>query len=170
MGKQDRALRTLSVNTSGVSMEFEGLKEIPKGELNKRQDELEKQLQALKEKSNDDGAPVVNNVQEASPVQNYQTQQAAVANVNGYWNSDDGSTYTINQFGSEITIQQSSPLYGVVAVGQGNISGNTIHISFTTALYTQGTGRLQIDAGGQQIFGSFTDSASGFTSNARLFR
>ena len=90
--------------------------------------------------------------------------------ISGVWQSTAGLTYNITQQGSYITIQEVNPLYGVTAVGEGELIDNLLTISYRTALNTVGQGNLSLSNYGRSLSGTFTDSYSGMQTFAQLHK
>ena len=91
-------------------------------------------------------------------------------NLTGTWYGLNGISYQIFQNGNLVTIQEISPLYGVTAVGQGQIQGQSVVINYQTASYTQGVANLTISPEGRSLNGTFRDINSGYTVPATLSR
>lgn len=141
----------------GVSVRLTDLENIPEPELEARQDDLEDQLDDIQKTLRETN-------QEQVP------QQVVSFDLTGMWQSDAGLSYEIVQIGDVLTIQESNPYYGITAVGEGEIIGQTVNIFYVTAAYTQGTGVLQVSENGREIEARFTDHASGLTSSTTLRR
>ena len=154
IGQQGQTVKTINFGEEGFSVEFYQLKDIAKKELEKRQNELERKLSEFQEDFRD------------TPPNNLDPTNQQRYNLNGTWQSNLGVYYNINQFGNTITVQEVDPIYGITAVGQGIINQRTISINYLTALYTQGTGILQVSDDGRRMDGKFTDLSTGFTTIA----
>ena len=85
-------------------------------------------------------------------------------------NGQGGLSYLIEQRGNFVTIQEINPFYGVTAVGQGQIQGQSVLINYQTASYTQGTGNLTGSPDGRSLNGYFQDNYSGYKVSAILNR
>ena len=64
----------------------------------------------------------------------------------------------------------ANPFYGVKAVGQGQIQGQSVLINYQTAAYTQGVANLTISPEGRSLNGFFRDNYSGYTVPMALSR
>ncbi|MCU0565751.1 MAG: hypothetical protein MUF49_04045 [Oculatellaceae cyanobacterium Prado106] len=128
--------------------------DLPKEELERRQAELEERFRALEQKENQSPIP----------------PQAEYIDLNGIWYGHEGLTYQIVQNGNLVAIQEISPLYGITAVGQGQIQGQSVLINYQTASFTQGVANLTLSSEGRSLTGTFQDMASGFTVPAVLNR
>ena len=91
-------------------------------------------------------------------------------NVSGTWQSQNGFSYTLSQSGNEVVFQEVSPLFGTVAAGHGTILNRDMTISYTTILFMPGRAELRVSDDGRRITGSFTDTRSGATSTAMMYR
>lgn len=83
--------------------------------------------------------------------------------IAGQWFGPQGLTYIVQQQGSYITMQELNPLLGITAVGEGNISGRQVNVSYSTALGTAGQATLQISNDGRMMSGQARDLLSGIT-------
>ncbi|MDZ7364143.1 MAG: hypothetical protein ONB46_26030 [candidate division KSB1 bacterium] len=103
--------------------------------------------------------------------QSERTQElpAQYANIGGTWYGGGGVSYLIQQFGTAVTIQEISPIYGVTAAGQGTITGRDISLSYRTVFGTMGSAQFKVSADGRQLTGTFTDLASGFSLSTTLY-
>lgn len=133
------------------------LEEISTENLARRQKELEQELREIKQNERYEH-------ESSEPV------TETDVSISGTWQGVQGITYKIEQFDNEITLQEITPYYGITAVGRGTIAGREVSISYTTASYTTGTGRLKISENGREMNGTFTDSMSGMRVAASLTR
>lgn len=158
-------LKQLSVNPDGVTIKFDQLKDVPSQELAERQSRLEQKItdinNTLSQTSRQSSAAANDAGAVSAPI---------AVNLTGRWSSDVGLFYLINQYDNVLSIQEFSPMYGITAVGQGQITGQLIRITYQTALNTQGNGVLNVSADGRTITGQFTDLVTGNTSSVTLFR
>ena len=153
IGQQSRTIKEFSVSPKdGVHFTFEQYEGVPHEELRQRQDELQTRLHNAQEEFS----------------QNRQSQPPYQYNIAGLWRAANGASYTVNQFGNSITIQEQSPLYGVTAVGWGVIAGQEINIDYVNALYANGRAVLRVSDDSRQITG--TCSLAGQTFYLSLFR
>lgn len=132
----------------------EELDDLSEAELEQRQAELEQRFQELEQQTNQPEIP----------------QAPQGVDLNGIWYSQNGLSYQIVQNGNFITIQEINPLYGVTAVGQGQVQNQTIQITYQTAAYQQGSANLTISSDGRSLTGTFRDAYTGFTVPANLYR
>jgi hypothetical protein len=128
--------------------------DLSKAELEKRQAELDARFRKLEQQANQSSIP----------------SKSQDINLSGTWYSQGGLSYQIVQSGNFVTIQEINPLYGVTAVGQGQIQGQTVLINYQTASYTQGIANLTISPEGRSLNGTFRDNYSGYTVPAILSR
>jgi hypothetical protein len=91
-------------------------------------------------------------------------------NLTGRWTSPNGLSYVITHDGSDVEIQEWSPIYGLTAVGEGTINGDSIAFEYETTVGTGGRGSLRVGSGGRQLNGSITDTLSGFSQAMSLQR
>ncbi len=158
-------LKQFSVGSDGISMEFDQLKDLPGQELAERQNKLEQKIANINNTLEQGSAApqtAANNVN-ASYSQNS-------INLNGRWNTNVGFSYLITQYANEISIQEFSPVYGITAVGQGQINGQSVSITYQTALNTQGNGVLNISPDGRSINGQFRDHMTGNVTSVLMYR
>lgn len=151
--------------TQGIVTE-KRVEEVGAGELKTRQGNLEgqlKQLQTRLEEKGEQPATLVANSKSA-PVSLNETTAPAF-NLSGAWEppEDDPSTYSLWQNGDSLVLEQSLAPYGVLAVGQGQIVGRNINITYTTILGTTGRGTATISPDGNRITGQVTDLTTGVT-------
>lgn len=132
----------------------EKIDDLSDAELERRQAELEERFQELEQRENKTTA--------FSQFQN--------VNLTGTWYSQYGLSYQISQNGNFVTIQEIHPLYGVTAIGQGQIQEQSVTINYQTAAYTQGVANLTISPEGRSLNGTFKDNYSGYTVPATLNR
>jgi hypothetical protein len=152
--------------TQGIVTE-KRVEEVGAGELKTRQVNLEgqlKELQARLEEKGEQPATLVAN-SKTSPARVNETTAPAF-NLTGTWEplEEDPSTYSLWQNGDSLVLEQSLAPYGVLAVGQGQIVGRSINITYTTALGTTGRGTATISPDGNRITGEVTDLTTGVTS------
>ena len=133
------------------------LDNLSQAELEKRQEQLEKRFKELEQKQGNF------NQGNISP----QTQSI---NITGTWYSPNGLSYRIEQRGNLVALQEVNPFYGVTAVGQGQIQGQSVLINYQTAAYTQGVANLTISPEGRSLNGFFRDNYSGYTIPMTLSR
>ncbi|NTU58661.1 MAG: hypothetical protein HGB00_07050 [Chlorobiaceae bacterium] len=164
IGNQGGFLKTLNIGSSGVSIQFEQLKNVPKEELEQRQSNLEKRLEGinanLKQSSNDIPKSASTSAQ----------PQANTFSLSGKWGSNIGLSYLITQYGNAVSIQEFSPAYGITAVGEGQISGQAVTIAYKTAMNTQGIGTLRISPDATKIEAEFKDLYTGNISPVSMYR
>lgn len=135
----------------------EKIDELSDEELQKRQIELEQRFQELEQKaSQPEGSEI--------------PQQPQSINLSGIWYGQNGLSYQISQDGDFVTIQEMNPLYGVTAVGQGSVQGESVVIDYQTASYTQGVANLTMSPEGRSLNGTFRDNYTGYTVPVTLNR
>lgn len=101
---------------------------------------------------------------------NRRPSSSASFDLSGSWRGYGGARYQIYQNGSYFTIQELSP-YGIpTAVGEGQINGRSLTLTYQTAVYTYGSGVLTISADGQSMSGYFQDNTYGTRINVTLRR
>lgn len=132
----------------------ESVGELSSEELENRQAELEERFGELERRV---GQPPV------SP-------QPRNLDLNGTWYSQGGLSYEIVQNGSFIAIQEIHPIFGVTAVGQGNIRGYLISINYQTASYASGKASMTVAPDGRSLHGTLRDAFSGYTTPISLNR
>ncbi|NET01868.1 MAG: hypothetical protein F6K61_15100 [Sphaerospermopsis sp. SIO1G1] len=128
--------------------------DLPKEELEKRQKELEERFEQLEKQAD----------------RSSRDSQSQDVNLSGTWYGQQGGSYQIIQQGKFITMQEFSPLYGVTAVGQGEIRGQTVTINYQTAFYTTGIANLTISENGRSLNGTLRDNNSGLAAPIILNR
>lgn len=138
-------------------------------ELRKRQASLEEKLKGLEaqlENKSDSSGTFVTDVQSKTTDTKAEQSGAPTFDLSGKWTPQAGdvSSYTIQHNGDSIVLEQSVPLYGVLAVGQGQIVGRNVNITYTTVLGTTGKGNATISPDGKRIIGQVTDLNTGVTS------
>jgi hypothetical protein len=131
--------------------------------LAERQAQLEQKLREMEEALQHEK----NRVQQSDETQESPPQYS---NISGTWYAGVGVSYVVQQIGVAVTIQEISSIYGITAVGQGTITGRDISFYYNTALGTRGRALLKLSEDGQQITGTFTDLASGFSMSTTLYR
>ena len=139
------------------------LQDADKAELKKRQDDLEKKFEAIKQQQMVKGK-TSNETQEAP-----QQVASSFVNIAGVWANDEGDTYMITQTGNELSLQETNPIYGVTAVGEGIIQGRQVTLSVTTALGTTGTLQMRL-SGNNKLAGQYQDITTGITVPVSLTR
>lgn len=137
----------------------QALEDLSETELSQRQTELEERFNELERQSEAD---------ESS--QSLPDTELTDIDLSGDWYSQAGLWYQIVQNGSFLTIQEVSPAYGITAVGEGQIQGQSVLIDYQTAAYTQGVADLTLSPDGQSLSGSFRDNFSGYTVPVLLSR
>ncbi len=143
---------------------------LDEGEVKSRQAELEAKLKELQTRLDAKGEAPPTLISETRRANASATQieerPAQTLDLSGTWSppADDPSFYTIEQNGNSLVIQQSLPNLGVLAAGQGQLSGRNLTISYTTVLGTTGRGNATVSADGSQITGQVTDLTTGVTS------
>lgn len=150
----------------GFSIEFQdqpsrasaaNVADIPADERRRREAEMDSKLRAMEERLR------------AQPRTDTPSATSTV-NVSGTWQSQNGVSYTLNQNGNQVIFQEVSSLFGTVAAGHGTISHHDMTISYTTIFFTPGRADLRVSDDGRRITGSFTDTRSGATSTAMMYR
>ncbi len=138
------------------------LQDVDKADLKKRQDELEQKFEAIKQQQSAKG-----NTSNA----NREPQQVASSFVNiaGVWANEEGDIYMITQTGNELSLQETNPIYGVTAIGEGIIQGRQITMSVTTALGTTSTLQMRL-SGTDKLAGQYQDITTGVTVPVSLTR
>lgn len=154
---QRQTVEQVGVGSDGVTVRLKTLDDLPQDELDERQTDLENQLDDIQNELRQTAQPPTNN-----PTISF--------DLTGRWRSDVGILYDIVQFGDTLSIQEIHPAFGVTAVGEGDIRGQTVDIFYFTAAYTQGGGSLRVADNGREIEASFTDYGSGVTTGTRLYR
>lgn len=130
------------------------LKNQSEQEKEQRQNQLEAELEELKRRLN----------------KTTNSPQPSFRDLSGTWYGQGGITYKISQSGSQLTIEEISPYYGVTAVGNGHIRGNSVSFSYHTAAFTQGSSELTLSSDGNSLSGYFRDNNYGTTVPANLHR
>jgi hypothetical protein len=104
---------------------------------------------------------------EASPQREGSGTTAGLVDLTGSWQGDNGFTYLIEQYGSEAVIEETS-IYGVTAVGRGEVDGTQFDFMYEAYDGSQGSGTLVLDASGV-LSGTFNLSYGG-AAHLRLAR
>jgi hypothetical protein len=91
-------------------------------------------------------------------------------NIGGRWQNPTGLSYIIQQSGDTVVLQEIHPVYGVTAVGQGKIQGQSVEVNYITLVGTSGRADLQISADGKSITGSASDLSTGMNSPMNMYR
>lgn len=91
-------------------------------------------------------------------------------NISGVWQAAGGISYTVQQNGNIIAVQEMNPLYGVTAVGQGRISGQIIDVAYNTIVGTTGRLFLELSEDGSLMTGSYSDTITGMSGEISLYR
>ena len=92
------------------------------------------------------------------------------ANLTGRWMSVDGVAYNMVQRGDQIVFQEIHPMYGITAVGEGEVDANELSISYRLSDGSTGSGDLEISPDGRRIIGSVTNFMTGITTPIILSR
>jgi hypothetical protein len=99
-------------------------------------------------------------------------QQAApapqVPNISGYWYSNSGLTYYIEQYGSSAALEEESA-YGVTAVAQGTVGQSQADFDFRAYNGSTGQAIFYFQSGGT-MDASFSNYTYGTSSQAVLSR
>lgn len=133
----------------------EKIEDIPTTERVQLQEELNNKLLQAETKIN-----------EAVP----QTQENFyLPKISGVWQTADGISYTIQQRGNMVAIQENT-IYGITLVGQGTINEQGIDINYNTILGTTGALTLELSENERQLEGSFKDAVTGVSGLVILFR
>lgn len=108
-------------------------------------------------------------VQQAkSSAQAQATPSSSASDLSGTWQSSAGLTYTITQYGGTAVVEESSP-FGLTAVGQGTVAGNTATFDYRAVDGSTGRASLQmVDA--STIDASFENDTYGTSTQATLTR
>jgi serine/threonine protein kinase len=97
-------------------------------------------------------------------------EQPTVPNVAGTWQSAVGLSYTIQQQGNQVYIQEISAYGPTGGGGQGTLNGYTMELQYRTSTGSVGRGVLQVSPDARQISGSFTDFATGMSIPTLIYR
>ncbi|MCK6561408.1 hypothetical protein HUU39_14835 [candidate division KSB1 bacterium] len=144
----------------------EQLKQVGEEELKQRQADLENKLAELEGQLRQRTPPVAGEQALLG-----EPSEAAGSNVlAGTWHSAQGVSYLIQQNAAALTIQEINPLYGITAVGQGAIAGQSVQFSISTAAGTWGTAQLTLSADGRQLAGRYADLVTGLVVPLALHR
>ena len=127
----------------------ENIKNIPKSEIVKRQEELKRELSHTETQM--EGADT------------QRQQYSGMTNISGVWQAAGGISYSIQQSGNMVAMQEMNPVYGITAVGQGVISGKSVDIAYNTIAGTTGRTTLQLSEDGKQMTGSFSHAVKGIS-------
>jgi hypothetical protein len=153
IGPQSQTVRKFSVSPQGgIAFEFDKLKDLPQGELRKRQDQLQTQIRDAQED--------FRKIPESESPQQF--------DIEGTWGANGGPLWQIFQRGNNITIQEESAGYGVTAVGSGVIAGQEINLDFMNAAYVTGKAHLRVSDDGKRIIGTLS-FANRMATNIELF-
>lgn len=143
--------------------------QVDEEELRKRQASLEAKLKDLEnqlEKKSDPPQTLVADVRGKTTRANAEEPDTQAFDLTGTWMppAPDVSSYTIRHDGDTFVLEQSVPVYGVLAVGQGQLEGRNFNLTYTTVLGTIGRGNATISPDGRRITGQVTDLNTGVTS------
>lgn len=125
-------------------------------ELEKRQADLKKRFTELVQK--------VRQPQVALPFQRVDFD------LTGTWYGSGTLSYQIVQNGNVVAIQESNPVYGIAAIGTGQIQAQSIVINYQTVYNTEGIANLTVSPDGRLLDGTFTDTYSGHSTPVKLNR
>lgn len=153
--------------TQGIVTEKK-VAEVGEDELRERQASMEsklKDLQARLEAKGDGSSVLVADTKKVIAPAEVKEQPALSLDLSGTWRppASDPSVYTIWQNGDALVLEQAIPPGDALAVGQGQIVGRNINITYTTFLGTTGRGTATISPDGNQITGQVTDLTTGVT-------
>lgn len=96
---------------------------------------------------------------------------AGMLDLSGTWQGSPGLSYTVQQQGNQIFIQEISAQYGFTGgQGQGTLSGSVLSMEYRTSTGGVGRGELQVSPDGRHISGAFTDPATGAAIPTMLYR
>jgi hypothetical protein len=108
-------------------------------------------------------------VQQAkSSAQAQATPSPSASDLSGTWHSSSGLTYTITQYGGQAVVEENSP-FGLTAVGQGTVTGNTATFDYRAVDGSTGRASLQV-VDGSTIDASFENDSHGTSTQAALTR
>jgi preprotein translocase subunit SecF len=74
-------------------------------------------------------------------------QSASVPDIAGYWRSNYGLTYLIQQYGDRVVMQEQSP-YGITGVAEGTVSESSASLNFKAINGTVGNTYLTFQGDG----------------------
>lgn len=171
-------LMVSKVKVPGVELEFSersGMgsvapsEEVDDPQLRENQSRLESKLAELErqlaQRQSGEGPQAADDNLYSEPV-----PATAAPMIAGQWFNSQGLTYIVQQQGSYITIQELNPLLGITAVGEGNISGHQVNVSYSTAVGTIGQATLQISDDGRAMSGQARDLLTGVTMEMQMQR
>ena len=101
---------------------------------------------------------------------NHVTDHPTTAQIGGNWTTSEGVSYVITQFGSNISLQEFNPLYGITATGTGHISGKEVTINYETIVGTTGSLHFTLSPDGSLLNGQYQDHTSGATGRIQIGR
>lgn len=122
----------------GLSIAFQPRGEVTKEQVDEAQPELKGQAAAIEERIKAEASPT-------APTD---------VDVSGTWQGANGLMSMFDQYGDRVSLQELSP-YGITAVGDGIVLGDTVSGSFTAVDGTRGGFRLVNR--GDTLQGSFTN-------------
>jgi hypothetical protein len=147
----------------------EKAEETSRPELTARQAELEEKIRRLDEQLAARGLGPGMGGSGAGPGD--VTQAPVQMNLGGPWQGAQGLyNFTLTQSGSQLALQWFEPMRGLIAVGQGQVHGETVHLNYTTIFGTQGVAQLQASPDGHQLTGGFQDMTTGYQGQLFLTR
>jgi len=145
---------TFQPKVSGTTKAVEGdYGDLHRDEKEDRAKELQRELKALRRK-----------------VERSSASSPGSYDLSGSWRSAGGASYRVFQNGSSFTIRELSAYGMVTAVGQGQVMGRSIQLSYQTATYSQGAGELTLSPDGRSMSGYFKDLTYGTTIPITLYR
>ena len=101
-------------------------------------------------------------------VQQQAVPAASVPNISGYWYSNSGLVYYVEQYGNGAVVQEESS-YGVTAVGEGVVYDD--HADFNYRAFNNSSGQAIFDFRGDgTILAEFSNTTYGTSSQAILTR
>jgi hypothetical protein len=140
--KWDRLQNPLGVPTT--------LEDKSSDEIRKEQSALRKQLHDLQEQLS---------TRRPEPVQRLERKSNS-ADLRGVWTQASGGRWEIQQWASNILVQEFYPLWGLIAIGEGTVRKRNVRINYVSLLGVPGTAFLTLSEDDRTLEGHAKDAIS----------
>lgn len=141
------------IKPSGEIEFYSTKEELSAQEIRPQQQNLEKRVSELEQEAKNQSASQV-----ATPTS---------PDLRGNWTGENGLTYTIQQYGDQVVIEEITP-YGITAVGQGRVEGDSLNFDYQSLDGSYGRALFSIN--GDTLQGSFNNDYYQVSVPAVLYR
>lgn len=142
---------------NGLRVEFDnsasGAEGVSREEVDQAQSDLTQRVTALEERA------------QSAPAS---TEEAGV-DISGTWQGSNGFTYVIEQYGTELVVQEEAAGYGITAVGYGYVDGSgSVYVEYLAYDGSAGYGEFSSD--GDFLSGTLFNTTYGVTAAVDMYR